>query len=528
MTETSIGVRAAKGTGVLIGQSIVNALLGTIFFMYMVRVLTKTEVGVYGAATLAYTVGITIGTLGLDYAVSRFIPTFYGRGDEAGIKLIAKRVTLFSSFSAVSLSLIYFALSGFLSNFMLETSAYTNIFQISALVVFTGTLSFAAIGVLQGFQKFTHLAIFRFVAQIARVGVSIWLLFIGLGVAAVLWGYMLFYLILIVLIALIVVGALSKSSSSDTGTPSSPLPVRSLLAFSLPLMGYRLVEYASNSVDQYIVLGALGVQALGVYTVVYTAATFILTVFALPFIMTLIPSFSEIYGRTGAEKVSDTLKHSTRYVSMFFIPTSLGVAAISPLALHVLGGVPYIEGALPLAIICIGASVYGFSIAIISALTALGETRKVILVISIATVIEFVACLGLTSIFAVPGAALGRALMYLAMLLLFIYVGSKAIPIGFDGEAVFGSLLSASLMAVLLYFIASLTDFRFILLPFYLILAAIVYFLGLSALRIIRLEDIQLMCKILPRGETLYSKIEQAAKDQSLLSRIIRLLCKLN
>lgn len=72
MVEIGLMNKAARSTVVLALQSGVNALLGTLLFMYVARVLTKTEMGVYGTVTLILSVTMIIGRLGLDTAASRF------------------------------------------------------------------------------------------------------------------------------------------------------------------------------------------------------------------------------------------------------------------------------------------------------------------------------------------------------------------------------------------------------------------------------------------------------------------------
>ncbi|MFQ5710919.1 MAG: oligosaccharide flippase family protein [Candidatus Geothermarchaeales archaeon] len=525
MVESEVLIRTARGTGVLAVQSVANAILGALFFMFMARILTKAEMGVYGAVTLAYTVAVIAGSLGMDYAASRFIPYLHGRGEYDNAKLAAKHIILLSSSSAGLLTLFYFILSQPFSDSMLGSPAYASVFQIAALLVLASILGFTARGFMQGLQRFTHLALFRFTAQIARIAVSVGLFLLGLGVAAVFLGWTLFYTMIIVLAAPIIIKGLFKGSNVDK-SEGDPIYVKSLLAFSLPMMVFRFTEYASTSMDQFVVLGLVGVSALGTYTVAITGASLVLNIFALPLLSTLTPSMSEIQGRSGMRSVLNAFTHSTRYIALFFIPASLGLAALSPIAIHILAGQEYVEAALPLAITCIGASAYGFSAAAISALMATGKTKKVMLAVSAASAIELAASTILTPLLGVPGAALSRALMYLAMLIILLYLGSKAMPIAFDREAVAGSLTSSTIMALAIYLIALSTGFRILLLPFYLISALAIYFLSLSAMRTLTPSDFQFTLKILPSGDRLLARVERVLNDYPALSKLVKKLLK--
>jgi O-antigen/teichoic acid export membrane protein len=167
-----------------------------------------------------------------------------------------------------------------------------------------------------------------------------------------------------------------------------PFPFRVIFGFSVPMMVFQLVTYLSDSIDRYVVLGFLGTEPLGVYTVVMTAASSIIMVLIMPILSTLIPSMSEVYGKVGVERLSEVFRLSSRYISLIFIPACFGFAVLSPLALRILAGSAYVEATLPLAIVAIGMGAYGFSAALLSSLTALGKTLRVAIAVLLASFIE--------------------------------------------------------------------------------------------------------------------------------------------
>jgi len=74
------------------------------------------------------------------------------------------------------------------------------------------------------------------------------------------------------------------------------------------MMVFQLVTYLSNSIDQYVVLGYLGVRSLGVYTVVLTASSAVILVLMAPLISTLVPGMSERYGGMGVRVCRGSLR----------------------------------------------------------------------------------------------------------------------------------------------------------------------------------------------------------------------------
>ena len=520
MVETGFITRAARGSGILAAQSVLNALLGTGLFMYIARILTKEEMGVYGSVNLTYSLAVMIGILGLDYAASRFIPNFIGKGEFVCASLVTKRILVLSSISALVISIAYFISSGSLSEVMLGTKQFTPVFQVASFLVLSSILSSMFSAFIQGLQKFARLALFRLISQIVRVVVSVLLLMGGFGVIAVLAGGAIMAFTFTLLALPISLSWIAKARNGFDPGPS--LRTKNLLSFALPMLSYGLISYVLGSVDQFIVLGLIGVTALGVYTVAMTGAGFTSTILGAPLLVTLTPSMSEAHGQSGIENVAGILKLSSRYIALLFIPTTLGLATLSPLALLILAGDRYMEASLPMIILCLGVATSGFTTAITSALIAIGKTRVVMFITLFSSLIGLALSFVLTVPFGITGATSAKALMSLILLLLSIWLGSKVIPIAFDSKAIKGSLIASAVMAIGTYTIASSTGFSLLLLPLYLTLAFVIYSLSLSSMHILTLDDLELMIKMVLGGERIRERARKRLIRSKLLLKVLR------
>ena len=507
--------KAAKGTGVLAIQSGVNALLGTFLFMYMARVLTKMEMGVYGAIILILTVAGILGRLGLNTAASRFIPHFYGNKSPETAGVVAKNILYLSIVSASILSGVFFALSPILSRYVLQGYQHTYLFQVTSFALFFTILGLVFSAFIQGLQMFKYLAFIRLLAQISKVTISITFLTLKFSVEALFYGIIAFNIVLIALAIKPTVMLIKQ------GNNRSHQPIKPILSFGLPMVGYELVSYLYNSADQYIVLSLIGIETLGTYTVAITAASLTLITIGIPLSTTLTPKLSEVYGNSDVSGVVNAIKPASRYISLFFIPATLGLAILSPLAIQILASQKYIEAWPPVTIMCLGIATYGFSTIINSALIAIGKTDKVMMITLIASAAGLALTAGLTEPFGILGAASAKAIMYGFLFILSVYVGSKVIPISLDNRAILGSLASSTVMAVITYIIAFHTGFRLILLPFYITIGLLTYGLTLSAMRILTLKDIQFLSQTMPGGKYIYTKLCQIMNNTSILSKII-------
>jgi len=522
LAEDGVFVRAARGAGALGAQNAASTLLGLVFFMVFARVVGRGELGVYGAVFLILSVLVIVGNLGLGYAASHFIPFYLGRGEAGRIDAASKRILISSLGLATVLLLVSSALADQLSSLVLGDLSYGLLFRIAAVAVFAGVIGFTFDGFLRGLQKFGSLAAYRLLSQVLRVGASIWLLLMGLGVAAAFLGWIVFYAALSVLAAVSAIRFLSGLKRvGGQGPAGNPFPFKALLGFSTPMMIYQLVTYLSDSIDRYVVLGLLGMEPLGVYTVVLTAASSIIMVLVAPLLYTLIPGLSEVYGRVGSEKLSEVFTVSSRYISLIFIPACFGFSVLSPLAIKILAGPAYVEAALPLAIVSIGLGAYGFSAALLSSLTALGKTLSVAVAVLLASLVEFVSSLLLVSWSGVVGAALSRSLTYAAMFGLLALFASRFMAVSVDGGALLKSGFASVIMAVPLAYFAWLTGYRLIMLPLYLALGALTYILLLTLLKTLAPADASFFRKLLPKGEQIFGLLEKAAKRNRLLFRIL-------
>jgi len=494
--DSEIFTNAAKSTGTFAIQGVLNTTLGAVLFMYMARVLTKEELGIYAAINILIAVAPWIALIAMDVAMARFIPKLLGERKSSMASATAKRILIITISCSLLLTFFLLVISPILSNYMLGSARYTWFFQLASIIVFASAVSTLFDSLLQGLRQFEKLALFRLISQVVRVVSTAYLLALGLGVAAPLIGSIIVSVTLIAFILPTAIRTLFLASSSKS------VPAKELFSFSLPVLGQRLIAFASDSVDKLIVLSALTVETLGVYSVALTGAFLIPSLLGLPILTTLMPSMSESYGKFGTKSINEAIKLSIRYTAITFIPLSLTLAALSPLAIQILAGPAYDQAALPLTIICLGVSLSGFSAVLSSALTALGKTGRIMVAIALTTTAGLITALFLTNIFGIIGAAASRALMHFALLTALAVLSSKLIPLNFDIKFLARSLAASSAVAIFTFLAAMTTSFNFTLIPFYLIVALTSYAIFFPLIRAVNLNDIYFIAKAMPFGSS--------------------------
>jgi len=515
-------LKAAKGTRDLALQSMVNALLGMLIFAFIARVLSREELGIYAALSITLSIAVILGVFGLDYAAARYIPYLKGQGNKLSVIATERRLAKVAIISSSIATLIFFSLAPILSQIIFGTETYSLLFRITAITIFPAMTGMVALGFLQGLQRFPRIAMIKMLAQLTRLATTVGLLLAGFGIIAVMIGWGTFSTVLLILALPILIRELygiKHTSLPDQSLKKSSRPYGELMAFSIPMMGFFFMTYLVDSVDSYVVLGIMGTESLGGYFVVTTLVGAIVTIFAYPLIMTLVPKFSEIHGQVDTKAVSNSITQVSRYVGLFFIPSTFLLASLSPLALRILGGTEYVDAALPLTIISIPLAAYGLSAILISALTAIARTKIILLVLTMAFGVELLLTLILTPPFGLVGAAIGRAAMYLVSASLFLLIGRRYIRIPLDKGALVKSTLASSMMGITAYTVGSLTGFTIWLFPFYLVLSLSIYLMGLLVLRGLKLADIILIVNLVPVGPIIYKRIADRIKKSEGLYR---------
>ncbi len=421
--------------------------------------------------------------------------------------------------SSIIIASIQFAFHEILSDLIFGDVSYAYLFRIGSIAALTTVIAMVFTGFMQGLQIFGRLALFRLSSQTIRVAITIILLILGLGVASIFIGFIVLYIIFSILASATIMNSLSEFKNTQTKNKSSSISYGKLLRFSVPFMVFQLIIYISDSIDRFVVLNVLGVKSLGIYTVALTGSASILLILVMPLQATLIPAMSEIYAKGGSNSVSATLKLSSRYIAIVLIPACLGLAVLSPSIITILAGTSYLEASIPFSIISIGLIMYGFSTALISAMTALEKTHRIAQAVLLASVCGLALTFVLTQNFGLIGAAIGKSILYTSIFILLIFFSIKIFQVKFDKKIIAKSISASTIMALMLIAAGSLNSYNLPLVPFYVFSGMVIYTFIMLLIGGIRKDDILLLSEILPGGKTLLYRMNEIINRSRILSK---------
>jgi len=512
LTESDARARVARGATYIFVQGLATSLIGVIYFIILTRFVQPEEMGVFALLVFVLALPTTFGSIALNQAAVKYVPQYLAqnRPDKAR-SLVARLLQVGAISSAVALVLILIPAEG-ICTVLFNNVEYAPLLRIVGLASVLNLLYILVSCFLQSLQRMRDMAIIGFVYTLAHNAVGISLLYLGWSLYAVAYGW-LTGLALATIIGLIV-------TARHVGLLARPHELKPLLQYSLPLYVAGGISFFVVWVDQLILVaymsllwGAVEAQAmLGVYYVAIRASV-VPSLFANSIVIALFPKLSELYTRQGSESLKDAFRISSRYSVLVGFPLIIGLATLALPAINLFAGVQYIGAVEPLVIICIGALATTLGVAVGPILLTLGRT----VVLSILSTVSVLLSLGM-SYFALAylglgtvGTAWARSIAAIIGLVLTLYAAKHYVPISFDREALWkGSLASAFMVAVivgvdLLRGVVSSASYEFLgirlhLLPVYVVVGGIAYFVALAGLKAIKRYDLELVKGYVPRS----------------------------
>ncbi|HYB92650.1 MAG TPA: polysaccharide biosynthesis C-terminal domain-containing protein [archaeon] len=435
--------RTTRGTVYVSIETALNFLAGLIFYVIAARILPTADIGGLTALTFIFTIVPVTAELALPTAAAKYMSEFIGRGETdkaAAVSAAVKKIVLITSL--VSLFLVAI-LSTWFSHLVWGDASHAQIFLILSVALFLTTIRATYLGFLQGLQSYGKYSLVGFFAYaLARVAAVI-LVVMGYGLTGVMVGWLIGEVVGLPLTIALFYGFLPK--------PTTTFDMKTLFSFSLPLFALLFVTTASDWTDRMLFFSiSRNLSNLGVYDLAVRGAT-TLSIFYIAFSTIVLPTFSEIHGRSGRKPITRTLKTSLRYLTYLILPAGFGLAAISKTAMALMFGPSYVAiGRLPLAILALATFFIAIGTVFSSTLQAIGETRVFIMISLAAIVADILVIIIAVPFFGVVGASFGRITLWAVLFALTYIALNKRVRVEFDKESLWKGMVSSVIMAAIL------------------------------------------------------------------------------
>jgi len=482
MKGNSSAIHVARGASFVFIQNIGYTIIQIIAFAIIARLISSVDMGILSTFSLTVGLSSTFISLGLPSVATKTIAEHMGKGDRQTAARIFYQILRISLILSITVAFLFFIFSDAISLLLLKTTDHVSLFRVLALDIVPSGLMPTIYNSLIGLQKIREATVFNLTKMVIRQILFVSLLLLGFGMLGLVVAWLVGDLINVILSMLTIFRSL--------GSPTFSFSLRRLLKLSYPLYISNLVSFAYGWFDRILLLTFLPLSALGIYDVTLRAFG-VLTSVTLSVSTALFPKYSELHGRDGIKSVENAIPIASRYICYIAMPLAFGLLAVARPAIVLFAGEPYAAGSQPLMIL-------SFFFAIISIQTALGgilivleETSTLSGLRLINVVIGMILGASLLTSFNIVGASVARGITMLASLLLSIWVLRKKVNLKLDKEAFWKALASSTVMAAAIGGVMHLLyDIR--ILPFYLVLGALVYLGMLRILHAVRDSDMKL------------------------------------
>lgn len=458
-------------------NDVATTIVGFLSFAIIVRLLTPTEVGVMAILLLVLDLSQTVVDLGLPSALNKFVAQS-DRSTGAYLIRTALRLVVLCSFVAGAVTVF---LSAKLSQSFSGTMMYASAFAVLGIAVISAGVYDSLTGILMGGGRVKELATLDaarfFLQQILATGLVV----LGWGLVGVMTGWAIGY-------TLFALGGYLIAYRASRVTKSK-VSLRGLLRFSGPLYARDFVGFAYTWVDRALLLLFVPLSQLGIYNVAFVGFG-ILASTPGAIAASLFPHYSKLSTRSS-KKLEDAVWSASRYIALIVSPLALGLAALAPTVLRILGGATYQTGAVALAILSILLFVTLSSYSLGAILVALNRPAQQAIITLVGASISLMFGVVLIPRLGINGSAIARGSGMVVGLIVTAWFVRRSIALKFDLATIWKTAVAASIMALIVLTMEVSLKSVF-LVPAYVLIGAFVYILVLRFENAVNQADIRL------------------------------------
>ncbi|MGH8930435.1 MAG: flippase [Egibacteraceae bacterium] len=403
-----------RGSSLLLVGRLLSMAINTGVQILIVRYLEKTSYGAFAYALSFVSLGETIVTLGLDRAVTRFVP-MYDERREYG-KLLGALALVLGTILALGLVtvLLVTGLQGMIAGRLIEDRQAVVLLVILIALAPIQALDALANGMFAVFAKPGAIFLRRYVlAPGLRLIVVLLLILQGSDATFLATGYVVSGAVGVTIYACILVRSMAgRGLLSRANVGSMEVPAKEIFAFTLPLLTSDLV-YTVMTVSNTVMLGYFrSVNEVAAFRAVQpTAKLNMLVMSSFAFLFT--PLAARLFARGDTTEINSLYWQTAIWLSVLSLPVFLLTFSLATPLTVTLYGPRYADSATYLALLSLGTYVQAASGFNGLVLKVVGRLRYIVVTNLLAALANVAVNLALIPRYGPLGAAIGTCTVYI-------------------------------------------------------------------------------------------------------------------
>ena len=481
----------------------VQLFSGMIFYVIVARLFNSSGVGAIALFVAIIGLFSIIFTFGMNAAAQHFTSYNLGIGDYGSVKATIYKFITYGFCLSIGGLITLFAVAPMISMIFLHSSNYISLIRMLSVVLFGNIMYGILNGTLLGFQNFRMTAVINIIIWITYYfGAVAFAVFLK-SINTIVFGWMIGICLGVAVELIFVIVSLMKY----LGPGKAPTNMF-IFSYSVPILLSGLISYGAASADRFVVSGILNLSSLGIYNFSLLISVSI-GFLASPFNNILMPKFSELFGTGKDKEIKPTAMVSSTLLSSFYVPSALGIAAIAPLILYLLGGNEYELGAAPLRIIMFSTALFITQNILIQTIASVRKTRLLLYSSLLALIGNVLISFILIPRYGLDGAAIGYSSVFAITFSSLYYFAWKADLIDFDKIGLLKIWVASISMFFVVEVVSNILGLKLMFLPFYILLGAGVYLPMVRILRVFKKENKELILSLFPEN---YVRLKRVVK----------------
>jgi O-antigen/teichoic acid export membrane protein len=465
-----------------LGLTAVVTPLITLSNLILLPILTKNfAIADYGAyALILVTIGLlpALATLGLPYAMTRFLPAATDKRDI--------REAFYSMGFIVLLASLIISGLFFLFTPQIAASLFQNNTTIALLLipnVFIACVSVYVIAYFVAFQQIKRYSVLNFFNAWLNTALIAYFVLSGHGLEGAVIALLIQQLVVFAVMMYLIVAQIGFAIPKLKH-------VRQYLAFGMPLIPGNLSGWIVQSSDRYLVAFFLGAAAVGYYSPGYSLGS-TLSIVSAPFATLLLPILAKHYDENNIADVRTILTYSFKYYAGIALPCVFALSVLSkPLLLVLTTQQIAANGYLVTPLVAAGAALLGAYTVLVTIISLKKKTTVIATIWMLCAALNFGLNLILIPYLGIVGAALTTFLAFLLAFVLTTHYSLRQFKFDVNKGFIVKSVCGSSIMALFLLLWSPSGPFSIVL---SIALAALIYLTILLALRGITIHEIKLI-----------------------------------
>ena len=457
-----------------------SILAGYAILLFIARMLTPEDFGVYGVIVSIVSIINMVVITGTVQSVSKFV----SQNEEASEYTKRKALKL-QIFVAILVTGLYFALSSVIA-LIINDKSFTPYLRLSSLIVLFYSFYAVFMGYLNGLKQFKKQSLFDMSYSVIRAGLIIGLTFLTFTVMGSILGFSAASFLILVL-ALIFVGFKKVDKIADVS-------YKKIIKFMLPAMAFVFVLNLLLNIDLLAVKALSPSDISNTLSGYYSAALSIARIpyFAIISLTLLIfPFISKATAANDLKKVQYYVKQSLRFSLILLIFLAVIISSNASPILELLYPSAYSFGSQALSIVVFGLAFLGMILISANIITASGKPNISLYIGIGVVVLDFILNFILIKNYSLLGAAVATTIaMFLGFIVTIIFMKKL-----FKTYLNVKSILKILILNLIIFFVAINLNFTSFYLIIEFLILAIILIAGLFLLKELKISYIRELLK---------------------------------